>query len=906
MPDASTPHNDPSLRPLWTAEVRTRLSSLRLSATRESEIVEELSQHLDDRWRELTAGGASPDEATRLTLAEFRSGNVLAQYMAPLRQAQTPQSITPGASGHALTGLWQDVRYAARVFSKQPGFAAAAVLTLALGIGATTSIFSVVYGVLLKPLPFHESERLVSVLHRAPGINVPVVNHGPATYFTYRDNHRAFEGIGAWESNEVSITGRGDPEHVEALSVSDATLPLLRVQPMLGRLFRKEDDTPGSPLRVVLTHGYWQRRFGSAGNVVGQTLEIDGTPAEITGVLPSSFKFLRSDPALLLPMQIDRATATGIEFDFQALARLKPGVTLPQANADVARMIPLLLPAFEPLQLQPYVRPLADDVIGDVGRVLWILLAAVGVVLLIACANVANLFLIRAEGRQQELALRAALGASRGRIARVLMSESVLLGLAGGALGLALAQGTIGLLRRIAPTELPRVDEIGIDVTVLLFTLSISVLSGALFGLMAVLRFGRPGATMLKEGGRSASDAPGRHRTRNALIVAQIALALMLMIVSALMIRTFVSMRHVHPGFERPASVQTFRLAIPERLISDPEQFARTYQSIAERLAQVPGVASVGLSSSITMDGEDNANPLFVENVPVAEGDVPPLRRFKTVAPGYFETMGNRLVAGRAISWSEIYQRRPVVVISETLAREYWKEPSRALGKRVRASRGNPWREIVGVVGDERDDGLNQPATAIVYWPMLNDTYERRTMAYAVRSTRVGAPGLLRELQQAVWSVNQNLPLAAVQTLDEIQADSMAQTSFAMVMLAIAAAVALLLGIVGIYGVIAYIATKRTREIGIRIALGAQTADVRSLFLRRGLWLTTTGIAVGIGVSLVLTRAMSALLFGVGPTDPMTYVTVSGALAAVSLLATYLPARRASRVDPLVALRMDV
>jgi len=886
--------------------VRTRLSSLRLSPTREAEVVDELSQHLDDRYRELIAEGASPDEATRLTLAEFRSGNLLAKHMAPLRQAHSAPSTTPGApTGQVLTDLWQDLRYAARMLRKQPGFAAAAALTLALGIGATTAIFSVVYGVLLKPLPFHEPEQLVSLMHRAPGVNLAVMNHGPATYFTYHDNQRVFEAIGAWESNEVSITGRGDPEHVDALSVSGATFPLLMVQPLRGRLFNEEDDTPGSPLRVILTYGYWQRRFGGAEHVIGQPIAIDGTPAEIIGVLPASFKFLRSDPAVLLPMQLDRANATWIEFDFQVLARLKPGVMLSQANADVGRMIPLLPQVFKRLQLQPYVRPLAADVIGNIGDVLWILFCAVGVVLLIACGNVANLFLIRAEARQHELAMRAALGASRGRLARVLLSESVLLALGGGALGVALAQATIGLLRTIAPTNLPRVDEIGIDLTVLLFTLSISVVSGVAFGLVAVLRFGTPRTTALKEGGRSASDAPGRHRTRNALVVAQVALALMLLIVSGLMIRTFVAMRQVQPGFTRPEEVQTFRLDIPEGLINDPQQVARTHERIAQRLAQVPGVTSVGLSSSITMDGEDNTNPLHVEDAPVAEDKMPPLRRFKSFAPGYFETMGNRLVAGRSITWTEIYQQRPVVVISETLAREYWQEPARALGKRVRSNRRHPWRDIVGVVGDERDDGLNQQATAIVYWPMLNDSYQRRTIAYAVRSKRVGASGFLRELQQAVWSVNSNLPLAAVQTLDEIQAHSMAQTSFAMVMLGIAASVALLLGVVGIYGVIAYIAAQRTREIGIRMALGAQIGDVRKLFLRHGLCLTATGIALGIGVALMLTRVMSALLFGVGPMDPMTYVAVSGALAGVALLATYLPARRASRVDPIVALRAD-
>ena len=748
-----------------------------------------------------------------------------------------------------VSDLWQDLRYAVRILWKRPGFAATAVLTLALGIGATAAIFSVVYGVLLKPLPFHEPERLVTLRQHAP--HGAGTNQGPTTYLTYRESQRAFEAIGAWDPAEVSITGGGDPERVQALLVSAATLPLLRVQPVLGRLFSAEDDAPGQPLRVVLTNGYWQRRFGGTTNVVGQLLAIDGRPGEVIGVLPSSFKFLRTRPDVVLPLPLDVNASRGISFGFQALARLKPDVTLAQANADVARMISLLPPVFARLELQPNVRPLADDVIGNVGEILWILLAAVGVVLLIACGNVANLFLVRAEGRHQEFAMRAALGASRGRITRALLSESVVLALAGGAVGVALAQAATVLLRTIAPAELPRIDDIGIDATVVLFTLSISVLSGALFGLLAVLRLGNASITALKEGGRSASDSPARHRTRNALVVGQVALALTLLIVSGLMIRTFVAMRQVDPGFTRPEEVQTFVIATPAGLISDPQQAARTLERVAERLAQVPGVTSVGLSSSITMDGEDNGNPIEVEGAPQPEGGRTPLRRFKSFAPGYFETMGNRLVAGRSITWSEIHERRPVIVISETLAREYWQEPSSAIGQRVRAmQRGAPWREIVGVSGAERDDGLNQPPTAIVYWPMLSESYRWRTMAYAVRSSRVGTPGFLRELEQAVWSVNPNLPLAAIQTLEEIQATSMAQTSFALVMLGMAASVALLIGVVGIYGVITYAATQRTREIGVRMALGAQIGDVRNMFLRHGLALMATGIALGIGVAV--------------------------------------------------------
>jgi len=392
-------------------------------------------------------------------------------------------------------------------------------------------------------------------------------------------------------------------------------------------------------------------------------------------------------------------------------------------------------------------------------------------------------------------------------------------------------------------------------------------------------------------------------------VIGQVALALTLLIVSGLMIRTFSALRQVDPGFTRPEEVQTFVIAIPEALISDPQQTARTFESIAERLARVPGAVSVGLSSSITMDGEDNGNPIELEGVPpTPEGQAPPGWRFKSVGPGYFETMGIRLVAGRLITWSDIHQQRPVIVISEPLAREYWGEPARALGKRVRGCCGPevPWREIVGVTGPERDDGLSRPATAIVYWPMLNESYRWRTMAYAVRSSRVGTPGFLRELEQAVWSVNPNLPLAGVQTLREIQARSMAQTSFALVMLGIAASVALLIGVVGIYGVIAYAVAQRTREIGVRMALGAQVSDVRRLFLRHGLRLTATGIAIGIAVAVALTRVMTGFLFGVGPIDSATYAAVSAILALVALLATYLPARRAARVDPILALRTDV
>jgi predicted permease len=807
---------------------------------------------------------------------------------------------------HAIGGFvhstWQDVRYAARALISRPAFALAACLTLALGIGASTAIFSVVYGVMLKPLPFREPERLVSISHTIPDGDR---NHGPATYFTYRNNQRVFEDVGIWERIEVTVTGRGDPERLEVLQVTDATLPLLRVRPLRGRLFTREDDAFGRPIHVILTHRYWQRRFAGSDDAVGSLINIDGKPAEVIGVLPASFKFLRSNPEILLPQQLDPASANYMQFDFEVLGRLKPGVTLAQANDDVGRMIALLPKPHDVLQMQPNVRPLVADVIGDIGSILWILLAAVGLVWLIACGNVANLFLVRAEGRQQELAMRAALGASRARIGWVLLAECVLLATAAGTLGILLTKATIVLLRRLAPAQLPRLDEMGIHSTVLLFAIVLSLLSAVAFGIFAVQRFGKPSVAALKEGGRGSSDARSRHRTRNVLVVSQVALALTLMIVSGLMIRTVLEMRRVQPGFARPEEVQTFRIATPPGLIGDPQIVARTHRSVAERLTRVPGVVAVGISSSITMDGEDNGNPLEAEGFTTPAGLRTPLRRYKVLAPGYLETMGIRLTAGRSFTWDEIYQQRPVMIISETLAREYWPNPAQAVGKRVRATSEHSWREIVGVSADERDDGLNHPPTAIVYWPMLNTTYERESIAYAVRSSRAGTDAFMRELKDAVWSVNSNLPLSDASTLADIEARSMAQTSFTMVMLAIAAGVALLLGVVGIYGVIAYVATQRTREIGIRMALGAQFGDVRRMFLRQGLWLTAAGVALGIGLALAATRVMSALLYGVQPVDLVTYITVAGVLAAVALVAMYLPARRATRVDPVIALRAD-
>ena len=821
-----------------------------------------------------------------------------------------------------MDSLVTGTRHAIRRLMRAPFFTAITIVTLAIGIGANTAIFSVVYGVLLKPLPFAQPDRLVGVWHRAPGLDMPLLNQSPATYLTYREEGRVWDDIGMWQNGAASITGVGEPERVQVLNVTDGTLPLLGVHPALGRGLTGEDDQPGSPLRVLFTHGYWQRRFGGDPAVVGRTIVVDGNHAEVIGVLPASFRFLRTSPDIVMPMRLDRSEVFVGNFSYRAVARLKPGVTIEQANADVARLLPTVPDRFpmppgftremyQQIGLAPNVRPLEEDVIGDTRNVLWVLFGTVGIVLLIACANVANLFLVRSEGRQQELALRAALGASRGRLARSLLGESIGLALAGGLVGLLFAYGAIRLLVRLAPAGLPRREEIALDPIVLLFALAVSIVAGVLFGLIPVLRFGTPSMAALKEGGRASSDGPSRNRTRNALVVAEIALALVLLIVSGLMLRTFVALRQVEPGFVRPEEVQTFRISIPEMLVKDPVQVVRTHEQIAAALARVPGVTSVGLGSSITMDGFDSNDPIFARDVTPEDGSLPPIRRYKWLGPGYVETLGNRVTAGRTIDWNDIYQQAPVVMVSDGLARELWGSPAAALGKQVRNAPGSPWREVVGVVADERDDGLNQPAPKIVYWPMMikefwdEAIHVRRTMAYAVRSQRMGSPSFMKELQTAVWSVNPNLPLASVATLDQVRADSMAKTSFALVMLGIAGAVALLLGVVGIYGVIAYIVAQRTREIGIRMALGAQMSDVSRLFLRHGVTLAAIGIAIGLVAALLLTRLMASLLFGVSAVDPVTYIATALALGGTAVLATYVPARRAAKTDPLVALRVD-
>jgi len=727
-----------------------------------------------------------------------------------------------------------------------------------------------------------------------------------------------------YQGDSVAVTGQGNPEQVPALDVTHGVLPTLGVAPMLGRWFSRADDTPGAPDTVMLDYGYWQRRFGSDRSIVGRAITVNGKLRQVIGVMPRNFRFLDGEqPALILPLQLDRNKTTLGQFSYDGIARLRPGITLAQANADIQRLIPTVwssFPAppgfsinlFQTARLGAKIRPLSQDVVGDVGTLLWVLMGSIGVVLLIACANVANLLLVRAEGRHQELAVRAALGASRWRIASDFLLESVVIGILGSGLGLLLAWAALRLLIAINPQGLPRLQDIGIDLAVLAFTVVVSLFCSLLFGSIPALRYAsaRMG-TGLREGGRTLSQGRERHRTRNTLVVIQVGLAFVLLICSGLMIRTFRALTQIDPGFDSRAGIQTFQLAISEAEVPKAENVIRREEAIARALAAIPGVTSVALANSVPMDGGGWMDPVFAQDRNYADGSQPPLRRFKFVSPGFLKTLGIPLIAGRDFDWAETYQRLPVAMVSENLAREYWGSPANALGKYIRVSSKDDWREIVGVAGDQHDDGMNKDAPPIAYWPILMNHFEgddenvRRQVVYAIRSSRAGSESLMNDVRQTVWSVDANLPLSQIRTQEYFYSRSMARTSFTLVMLGVAAALALLLGLVGLYGVIAYSASQRRREIGIRIALGAQRNTVTAMFVRQGLAMAGIGVACGFIVAVGATRLLRSLLFHVSPMDPLTYGCAALALCAAGALASYIPSRRTATVNPVEALRAE-
>lgn len=825
-----------------------------------------------------------------------------------------------------MKGLLQEIQYGIRKLRKAPGLTATVVLTLALGIGANTAVFTVLNSVLLKPLSYPKPDQLMSLHQIAPGAaGLADFENGlllsPSMYFTYADHNRTFQSIGIWVNGTGNVTGRAEPEQVRTVFVSDGVLQTLDVQPALGRWLLQSDQVPRGPERIMLGYGYWQKRFGGSSAVIGQNITVDSRPREIVGVMPKGFQVVDTNFDVIVPMAFERGTLNLAGFGFHGIARLKPGVTISQANADLSRMLPIWMDSwsngpgsnshiYETWKITPNIRPLKQEIIGNIGELLWVVMGTIGLVMLIACANVMNLLLVRLESRQQELAIRGALGAGWAGIMRMLLVESAVFALLGGLLGIGLAYAGVRVLVATNLSNLPRLNEISLDAQALGFAFVLSVLSGFLLGLISALKFAWPRVGLaLRSEGRTISASRETHRARSLLVTGQVAMALVLLTSAGLMIRTFQALRNVDPGFSDPQHLQLLRISIPESLVAQPQQVTRMQNEIVDRLTAIQGVKSAGFVSEMPMEGFDSGwDGIFAEDKSYPPNFIPPLRLYKHLSPGLLQTAGTRLVAGRDITWSEVYGLRPVVMVSDNVAREIWGTPSAAIGKYVRQVPSMPWHEVIGVVQDVYEKGVQKKASETVYWPpMVVGGFggTMRDVTFAIRSERAGSESFLNEIRQAVWSVNSNLPLASVQTMQDVYDKSLALTSFTLVMLAIAGAMALALGIIGIYGVMSYSVSQRKREIGIRLALGAERAHVLQMVLRQGTKLAVIGVAIGIGASLGLSHLMTHLLFGVSAHDPFTFAAVSSLLILVALLACYIPARRAAKVDPMVALRYE-
>jgi predicted permease len=828
------------------------------------------------------------------------------------------------------------LRQTARGLRRNPTFTVAVLLTMALAIGANTAVFSVVNGVLLNPLPYPEPERLVNVLTRAPG--APGVSGGIADmpesasmYVTYADNNRSFENLGVYSPFPLTVAAGETSEQIRAVGVSHGVMEALQVPPMVGRAFNGADYRADGANTVILGWGYWQRRFGGDPSIVGRTLTNDSRQLTVIGVMPRGFRVVTIEPEVLVPQAFDRSRLVLVFFNYQMVGRLKPGVSFAQADADLARLTYLwggawpMPPGYQGGGPRPFdswrflsvALPLKDSVVESVSNILWVLMATIGIVMLIACANVANLVLVRSEGRQQEFAVRMALGAKWGRLAAEWLLESGMLALVGGTLGAGLAYGGVRLLKAFGPERLPRLQEITVDGRVLLFALLVSIVSGILFGLIPAFKYAAKGLAGMLTGARGASDSRERVRTKNGLVVAQVALALVLLVSAGLMIRTFVAMRSVEPGFDTEG-LQTVRVIIPPTVAATSDQVAQMQKALLQAFGTIPGVTATALATAMPMEGL-GPNPAGSPMFPVlSERDTPersrsrPLRKFKYVSPDYFRTSGTRVVAGREYTWSDLDALRPVAIVSRNLAEELWGSPEAALGQRVRPDPNASWRQVIGVVDDVRDDGAHRPPPAIAYWPSRMEAVNAavpatvsRGVAFVVRSPRAGDQALIDAIRQRVSAGSAGIPITIVRTMQDVYDASMAQTSFVLVMLGIAAFMALTLGLVGIYGVVAYAVARRTREVGVRLALGAQQRELRRMFLRHALVLTSVGVVIGLGAAAGLARVLTSLLFDVKPVDPLTYVTVALLLMTATLLASYIPARRASNLNPVAALRAE-
>ena len=816
-----------------------------------------------------------------------------------------------------MSAFASDLREAARSLRKQPRFLIVASLTLALGIGAVTAIFSVVNGVLLRPLPYPQAERLVNVWSTAPGLGYDQFPLSPDLFLFYRRHNQVFEEMALFQDRRVNLTEAGSPEVVDAMVTTHSYFATVGAGLSRGRAYNADEDKPEGPPVAVISHRLWTRRYGREPGLVGRTIRIDGDAAQVIGIAPAWLDEAGS-PDVWIPAKFNPASPPTGNFGWAAVARLKPGVRPDQAATHLEPLVKRAMSEYIQSanyrafltdgRYRPVIHTIKEDVIGSVREPLWILLGTVGMVLLVACGNVANLCLVRAESRQREIAVRVALGGSRGGLIRKLLAEATMLSAIGMVLGVAVSAAALPLLLQLAPDTIPRLDQVRIDAPVLLVAIAAAGSSALLFGLVPAIRYTRPDVlACLRHGGRSATDHPGRHRGRNVLVVAQTAMALVLLVGSGLLARSFGRLMSADQGFV-PDNVLTFRVALPPTTYAKPAEVVRFTGQLVDALSQLPSVEAAGATTELPVAQNSSGTAFEFDGRPVEAGRLPPIVHYSTVTPGYFNTLRIALLRGNDFDTSDLREGVTTIIVNRAAAAQYWPGQD-AIGKRVRGAGSSgpetrPWYTVKGIVGDVRQESLREPPRAMFYFP-INPAGDRapRAVSYAVRGPRVGAQA--DAVRQAVWRLNGDLPVASLRTMDEVIERSVTQFSFTMLTLGIAAAIALVLGAVGLYGVLSYAVTLRTREIGVRLALGAPPSRVKRGILANAAAITGVGLLLGALGAAGLTRFLGGLLFETKPLDLPTFAGMSALLFAVGLLAAYLPARKAASVSPLEAMRTE-
>jgi predicted permease len=883
----------------WTIFHRSRI---------DDDMDAELRAHIEDRANDLERPGLPHAEAERRARLEFGGYQ---KFKEECREA---------AGTSLLDALSQDASYGLRTLRKSPGFALVAVLTLALGIGASTAVFSVVNGILLKPLPYPNAERIaIPWLLSPPGVNIgsDYFPWGEVQFSLLTHSTHPFRDVGAFVNDSFNLTGSGEPVRLDGFRASAGFFPTLGVSPVLGRTYSPEEDKPGREHVVVLSHRLWTERFGSDRNILGRAIELNGLPYTIIGVMPSGFAFPRSEempvsfnfprePELWVPYAMPDTPRRGPS-ELAVIGRLKQSVTLTQAQAQMD-VVTKQAEAADPRWkgwFNTRVTPLEKQVVGDTQRPLLLILCSVGVVLLIACSNVANLLLARSFGRTKEFTLRAALGAGRGRLVRQLLTESMLLSVIAGLFGIALAEPGVYFVKSFGPADTPRLQEVTLDVHVFFFAFAISILTGILFGLAPAIGADRENIfDSLKEGGQRSGGSPTHPRLRSALLISEVALALVLLVSAGLLVRTFYRLLGVDPGF-RADRVVTFELTLPSLKYPDQSHIVALYTRILHSLRSVPSVQSVGIAETLPMGGEGESTVIKFPDQPAVTDKELPFANYTIISPGYFSAVGASLLRGRSIAETDTIDSLPVTVINAAMAKKYWpgQDP---LGKRVAlGSPRYPTFTVVGIVADMKHVSMSEDTVPEMYVPYTQKQWPSMlTMRVALR-TKSDPAAMSRSLQEAIHSVDADLPIAKRAPLTTLLDASMTKPRFTMLVLASFAGLALLLATIGMYGVISYAVSQRTREIGIRMALGARRANVFAMVLGQGARLAAAGIAIGLVFSLAVTRLMVTFLYDVQPTDPLTFASVSFLLVGIALFACYVPARRAMSVDPNIALRYE-